>query len=224
MPDTSVKLKPPPTRARADLKAAFEALKKAEAHVTSLTEGAERAREKSWAAAGDVETRQETLARLQADEQRRLASAWVADDTVVASPIPAAEHELTQARAALENIRKVKTALASEIGPARSKLGDAQRAFFAELATYVTASKSYSDLCAAHRDCWKKLRSVRAALAAVNTAIGGAMPTAFFEAAQRSESLATNVPGASFDKEFVQEWADAMSEIVRDPEHAELPD
>ena len=66
-----------------------------------------------------------------------------------------------------------------------------------------------------------RLRSVRAALAAVHSACHGQVPTALFEAAQRSESLSTNV-GAAIDQAFVDSWTRAMERLVSDPD-AELP-
>jgi hypothetical protein len=220
MPD--VKLRPAPSRDRLDLRHAIEAVRKAEDQLQRLEQAAEHARTKSWSAAGEVETCQQTLAKLQADEKRRLASAWIENDTVDVSPIPAATHALEQAQAELHRITSVENALASELPKAATLLSDAKRDLYVELAAYVTGSNAYSDLCQAHRDAWTRLRSVRAALAAVHSACHGQVPTALFEAAQRSESLSTNV-GASVDQDFVDSWTRAMAALEKDPDGAQLP-
>jgi hypothetical protein len=203
----------PPVRDRSDLlHDALAAVTEAKSQLQSLETGQERAREKSWAAASAVEEAQSHLNACKADERRRLASAWVADDTVDASPIPAAEHELTQARQALENIRKVEAAIASEIPVAQRHLRDVERAYLAELAEAITRSEEYQSLCQAHNEAWTRLRSVRAALAAVNSACGGAMPNHYFEAAQRGESLSLNM-GASVDQAFIDGWKNALDQM-----------
>jgi len=178
MPDTATKLKLERAtggRDRVDIRNAIAEVQRAEAQLAELERGQERARTKSWSAAGDVERAQETLAKLQAAERSRPASAWVEDDTVNASPIPTAEHALAKAREELQRINSVENALASELPKAANRLSDVKRAFFAELGTFVTESPEYARLCQAHRDCWTRLRTVRAALAVVNSACGGGL-------------------------------------------------
>jgi len=220
MPETAAMNARAPSRA--DLSAALAAVRKARSQLEELESGQERAREKSWAAAGDVETCQERLAKLQQDEQRRLASAYAQGESVDASPVPAADYALAEARKELKHIYKVESALAAEIPSAQSRLRDTQRNFQAELSQYVVNAPQYDSLCQAHKAAWTRLRSVRAALAAIHTALGGATPIALLESAQRSESLSTNV-GASIDHEFVDSWAKAMERLSSDPENAKLP-
>jgi len=202
-----------PASDRSDLKDALAAVTEAKAQLQSLETGQEKAREKGWAAASAVDEAQTNLTKLKSDEKRRLASAWVADDTVDASPIPAAEHALAQAREERLRLQRVEDALAAEIPKAQSRLRDVQRAYLAELAEAITESPEYQSLCQAHKEAWTRLRSVRAALAAVNSACGGAMPNHYFEAAQRSESLSTNM-GASVDQAFIDAWKNALDQML----------
>ena len=207
---------------RADLGAALAAVRRAQAQLAELERGQERAREKSWACASQVEEAQAILAKLQADEQRRLASAFVQDDTITASPLPAAQHALEKAREELQRITRVEDAIAAEIPHAQSLLRDAQRNFQAELSEHVTESAEYDSLCQAHKAAWTRLRTVRAALAAIHTALGGAVPIALLEAGQRSESLSGNT-GASVDQAFVDGWKMAMEKLASAPDGAKLP-
>lgn len=220
MPKPATVDAPPPSRA--DLSAALAALRRAQDQLAELERGQERAREKSWACASQVEEAQAHLAKLKVDEQRRLASSWVDDDTVVASPLPAAEHALAQAREERDRIQRVEDALAAEIPHAQSRLREAQRDFQAELSEFVTELPQYSSLCTMHKLAWTRLRSVRAALATIHSALGDAVPIALLEAGQRGESLSINV-GASVDHDLVDSWARAMEKLASDPDHAELP-
>lgn len=217
MPDTSIKLKPASSRDRGDLRHAIEAVTQAKARLAELERGQTSAREKSWAAAGDVETAQEHLAKLQADEKRRLASAFLASDTVEPSPVPAAEHALAQARQALEHIRKVEAALASEIPHAQSRLGDCQRAFLAELADAVCSSPEYESLRKAHTDAWRQLRTIRECLKATHAALRGQCPQVLMDAAQRTEP-SFRAPGFPVDKSLVRSWQEALANLEKDPD------
>jgi chromosome segregation ATPase len=210
-------------RDRTDLKEALSEVTQAKSHLAELERGQEKARTKSWDISSQVEEAQQALTRLRQQEPKRAALAFAQDDMDdVASPVPTAEFKLTKLRQELERIRSVESALAAEIPKAQSRLRDAERSRYIALAEFLVAAPKYDKLCQAHTSAWQRLRTVRAALAQAHAACKGQVPTAYFEAAQRSENLSSSVVGASIDQAFVDAWTQAMAALEIDPD-AKLP-
>ena len=207
---------------RVGLRAAQAALAYAQGQLAALERSQEQARSQSWNLASQVENAQSNLAKLREREPARIATAFVDHNDDSEGPIPEAENALRAAQDGLERIRKVEEAPASQVTPFQHRIADAKRHFQAALAEYVTTSPEYARLTKAHGDTWTRLRSIRAALAAVNSACGAQMPTPLFESAQRSESLSI-APGAAIDTLLVENWRTAMAKLAAGELDAPLP-
>jgi chromosome segregation ATPase len=207
---------------RTKLVAALAAVTAAQSELAELSDARERAREKSWELTPRVEAAEAALTQAHEDEPRLEALAYTRTDVAFASPVPPARETLTRLQEEAARIDRVRAALDVEIEAAQNDFRALQADLYRELGAVVTQSDSYRGLCADHKNLWTQLRTCRETLKTIHAALHGAVSQEQLEAAQRAEPLEIRI-GYSVNQEFIAAWREALAELLKDPENAELP-
>jgi chromosome segregation ATPase len=209
-----------PTQDRSKLKDAIDALKLEQASLAELTAAAERSMEKSWTFGPKIEDAAKSLARAVEGEDRRLALAYAGevDEAGSPSPVPQAREHLRSLQDEAARLAKIRAALDAEIADTERNLKTLQANLYKEAAAVVTSSDSYIGLLQDQKDLWRRLRTAREAFKVIHAALHSSVP----DAALIAERLELRV-GYSINQSVIDAWSEALEELLKDPENAELP-
>jgi len=144
------------------------------------------------------------------------------DERPDADPVADATAIVTAARADVKRLEETEAAMTREIERVQSGLRQRRVDQYAAKSEIICASPEYRALMEAHTEAWKRLRTVKKALAEVVTGCHGQLPQRFMDEPNRSEPLEIRV-GFQVDANLVGAWADAMAALELDAD-AELPD
>jgi hypothetical protein len=191
--------------------------------ITEIAAAEQRAMERSWGS--KLPEAEERLRQAVADAPHRLAAAYVGNLAVaeVEDPLAAARAAVAEAQAEDQKISAIRVALVSEIAQAERDLVPLRDGRDRVIAEIVPTSPAYRRLVESHSAAWRRLRSVKAALATIATGLRGAVPQTLLDEVNRSETLAADRVGYPVDEAAVARWADVLAALVRDG-GAVLPD
>jgi hypothetical protein len=189
--------------------------------LAALDDAATRARERSWHAASQLSEAKAELQRVTADEPRRLAYSFVNSDEA-ANPIGEARAYVEACQTEVAKVAEIEAALASEIVRAQSEAQRLRERRGQAMADTVCGSAEYHALIAEHRAAWAHLRTLKAALVAVRSALHGQAPQSLYFEIDSREPLEADRVGFPVDGAFVAAWSAALAVLESNPS-APLP-
>ena len=132
-----------------------------------------------------------------------------------------AQRAVNEAKAAHDRLEQIDRELQTEITKAEQRLRQCHTRLHESLAAVVTAAPEFATLMDAHTQAWRRLRSVRAALAHIQSACHGNLPQSIESKIIAVEPLEERVH-YPLDPEPLASWSSALQRLEHDHE-AELP-
>jgi DNA repair exonuclease SbcCD ATPase subunit len=162
----------------------------------------------------------EALQRAEANEQSRLANAFLDGAETADNPVLTAKAAVSAAEDDISKYNTIEAALTAEVSRVQSSLNSVRAIQLELIAELVSNSPEYQSLIAAHKAAWKQLRTVKTALRTVTRGCAGYLPQNYIDEASKVEPLEPRVNFDCFP--LVSQWESVMQELQQDAS-AELP-
>jgi DNA repair exonuclease SbcCD ATPase subunit len=153
----------------------------------------------------------EALQRAEANEQSRLANAFLDGAETADNPVLTAKAAVTAAEDDISKYNTIEAALTAEVSRVQSSLNAIRSIQHEVIAEIVSNSAEYQALIAAHKAAWKQLRTVKTALRTVTRGCAGYLPQNYIDEASKVEPLEPRVGFDCFP--LVNEWEKVMQEL-----------
>jgi chromosome segregation ATPase len=169
----------PTVEIRAKLRARIAKTKSEDARYAALTDALHKARDQQRGIRAKRASAEAALHSARANERGRLAYAFLNDEPEADDPVGVAEAEIATAQAELTRLEEIEAALGGEIESVQVNLRQLHMRTWTDMAELVAASDAYQNLLKTHVECWRSLRTAKAALRLIGTALHNQLPARY---------------------------------------------
>jgi hypothetical protein len=202
---------------RQGLQVAQDALRHEEQQLALLQAARERARDEWRTASGAVDAAEATVAKVRQFDRTQRVTAYINREPLSGATLVEAQAELDRRTTVLRDTEATERALREEAGVIEASLRQYRYQHDAAIGALFSASPEFLALYQRQAELWVELRSLRLAMLAVGSAIGGpGLENRLLSLAQVSEPIDDRRTGYVVDEALVSRWTTAVAQLRGD--------
>jgi uncharacterized membrane protein YfbV (UPF0208 family) len=182
-----------------------------EQRLAALEAGQLKANEQLRNAHWQLDDAQSRLKVAQANQQSRLANAFLDGEDQTDDPVISAKAALTASQDEINKYQTIEAALTNEAQKVSANLRAVRSIQHELIAELVSTSPEYQALIEAHKQAWKQLRTIKTALRTVTRGCAGYLPQNYIDEASKVEPVEPRVGFDCFP--LVSQWESVMQEL-----------